>query len=62
MQPRFIHAALLRLWGGHSLDQIYDVVARLKVMLEQLRLAVCVMSALNICNDFTFLCTKELST
>lgn len=50
-------------WGGcHSSDQICDVSAYLKVMLEQLRLAVCDMGALNFCNDFTFLCTKELST
>lgn len=52
---RFIYAPLLRWWGvggGHSSDQILDVVAYLKVMLEQLRLAVCDMGALNFCNDF----------
>lgn len=48
--------------GGHSSDQIFDVVVCLKVLLEQPRLAVCVMSALTFCNIFPFLCTKELST
>lgn len=55
MQPRFIQM----FGGGHSLDQIFDDVVCLEVLLEQLRLAACVMSALNFCNHYFFYALKN---